>query len=99
MREEKAWYQRELGSLPGFTPFQSGANFLLVRYPFPLKPVLRLGLQQRDIAVRFIDGPGVEDCMRITIGTHEQNMRFMESLYEIIGEDLRAAIPAERVKR
>ncbi len=67
MREDMAWYERELSSLNGFHPFRSDANFLLVRYPPDLRQNLQEGLQQRNIAIKFLDGPGLEDCMRLTI--------------------------------
>jgi histidinol-phosphate aminotransferase len=98
MREDKALYYRELGSLEGFTPFLSDANFLLVRHPLRLRQVLREGLQQRNIEIKFLDEPGLEDCMRITIGTREQNTRVLSVLREIVGRHVRATPHAELVK-
>ena len=98
MREDKDRYIRDLSPLQGFTPFLSDANFLLVRYPTYLKPVLQEGLQRREITIRFLDDPGLEDCMRITIGTREQNTRVLSSLREIVGEHIRTVVHAEPVR-
>jgi histidinol-phosphate aminotransferase len=98
MREDKAMYYHELASLEGFSPFLSDANFLLVRYPLRLTHVLHEGLQRRNIEIKFLDDPGLEDCMRITIGTREQNTLVLSVLHEIVRGHVRATTHAEPVK-
>jgi histidinol-phosphate aminotransferase len=84
MREDKEHYYRVLSTFEGFTPFVSDANFVLVRYPLNLRAVLSDGLAQHEIVVKFLDDPGLEDCLRITVGTTVQNARVLTSLQEII---------------
>ncbi len=83
MREDLQMYNRELGRIEGFYPFPSDANFLLVRYPRQLRAPLKQGLEERGIVVKFLDDPGLEDCIRITIGTREQNSAVREAFTEV----------------
>ncbi len=83
MREDKAMYIRELNKLEGFKAFASDANFMLLRYPIEHKAELQQGLKERGILVKFLDDPGVTDCIRITIGTRDQNRRVIAAFQEI----------------
>jgi histidinol-phosphate aminotransferase len=82
MREDKALYIQELNKLEGFKAFESDANFMLVRFPVAYKKELQQGLKQRGVIVKFLDDPGVTDCIRITIGTRDQNMRVIQAFQE-----------------
>lgn len=84
MRDDKEKFYRSFAKLAGFTAFLSDANFILVRYPLPLKKTLDNGLKQRGIVVKFLSDPGLEDCMRITLGTEEQNACVMNAFTEIV---------------
>ena len=88
MRADKEMFYKGFSQLRGFTPFSSDANFILVRYPVPLKRTLEEGLKQRGIIVKFLSDPGLEDCMRITIGTEDQNVCVMSAFNEITGGGL-----------
>ena len=88
IRVDKEMFLKGFSQLHGFTPFPSDANFILVRYPVPLKRTLEEGLKQRGIIVKFLSDPGLEDCMRITIGTEEQNVCVMSAFNEITGGGL-----------
>lgn len=83
MRDDKQMYMQEFSAIDGFTPFPSDANFILVRYPRAQKQPLKAGLQERGVVVKFLDDPGLEDCIRITIGTQEQNARVMSAFKEV----------------
>ena len=73
MREDKEMLYAIFSSIDGFTIFRSEANFVLVRFPVGMKTYLQEGLSQNGVVVKFLDDPGLTDCMRITIGTREQN--------------------------
>lgn len=88
MKADKRMYLQEFRATEGFTPFPSDANFILVRYPGSLKQGLKSGLEERGIVVKFLGDPGLEDCIRITIGTQEQNARVMAAFKEVTGEVL-----------
>jgi histidinol-phosphate aminotransferase len=66
--------------------FPSGANFLLVRYTGNV-PELCASLLDRGIAVRrFSRGDSrLQSCIRMTIGTPEENLRLVEALRDILG--------------
>jgi histidinol-phosphate aminotransferase len=69
-----------LGELPGIEVFPSGANFLLFRAAGQghhlWETMVRDGVLVRD----FSSWPGVEDCLRVTVGTPEENDAFLASL-------------------
>lgn len=66
--------------------FPSDANFLLVRYTGEAQE-LCAALLARAIAVRRFSGGDsrLRDCIRITIGTPEENQRLLEALSDILG--------------
>jgi histidinol-phosphate aminotransferase len=84
MRGDKESYYTAIDAMEGFTAFRSDANFILVRYPVALRQHLQTGLKQRGIVLKFLNDPGLEDCVRITIGTREQNELVIASLQELV---------------
>ena len=92
IRTDKEMFYRCFALLPGFTAFPSDANFILVRYPVSLKQTIDEGLRQRGITIKFLNDPGLEDCMRITIGTEEQDVRVMTAFNEIAGTEATARL-------
>lgn len=83
MHEDTLRYIDELRHIEGFLPFPSEANFLLVRYPRNVKASLKAGLEEQGVIVKFLDDPGLEDCMRITIGTKEQNAVVIDAIKDV----------------
>ena len=75
----------ELAQYPSLRCFPSAANFLLVRCLGDATE-LHAALLDRGIAVRrFGDGqPRLADCLRITIGTPDENRRLAEALRDIL---------------
>jgi histidinol-phosphate aminotransferase len=70
--------------LPGLTVFPSEANFLLVRTARPAREVFR-GLLDRGILVRdFGEAPYLRDCLRITVGTPEENDALLLALRALL---------------
>jgi histidinol-phosphate aminotransferase len=80
VRADRAELARELARLPGVTALPSTANFLLVRVPGA--PRVWAGLHQRGILVKDVSGshPLLADCLRITVGTPEENRRLLGAL-------------------
>lgn len=80
---ERARLIEELGKLPCAEVFPSDANFILVRIPNAGQ--IWDKLYQRGILVRdFSKAPGLEDCLRITVGTEQENERLIETLRDIL---------------
>lgn len=73
MQEARDMYKAELGALDGFKVYRSTANFILVRYPIALKEKLQQALAGHRYKVKFMNEPGIDSHMRITLGRREQN--------------------------
>jgi histidinol-phosphate aminotransferase len=81
---ERERYLKELGAQPGWKPYQSNANFLLVGIPPGKAKELKASLLKKRIAVKYYDEGILRDRMRITIGTEEQNDLLLAALKEFI---------------
>ena len=78
--EERNRLMTALAQIPGITVFPSDANFLLFRLDTGSKEVFQ-NLVDRGILIRDLGGhPRLKNCLRVTIGTEEENRRFLESL-------------------
>ncbi len=75
-----------LGDLDGIEVFPSGANFLLFRAA-GRGHALWTAMVDDGVLVRDFSGwPGVEDCLRVTVGTPEENDAFLTSLARALRE-------------
>jgi histidinol-phosphate aminotransferase len=68
----------------GFEVRASDGNFLLAKTPSDAEK-LYLGLKERGILVRYFKQAGLDDKLRITIGTPEQNQILLEALVTLLG--------------
>ena len=84
--EERERIFAALRDEPRVEVFPSGANFLLFRCATGGRAVWD-GLVARGVLIRdFSSWPGVEDCLRVTVGTPAENDRFLSSLDEVLRE-------------
>jgi histidinol-phosphate aminotransferase len=81
IRGERERVAGALGGLEGVRVFPSDANFLLFRTSKESRAVFE-GLRKRGVLVRDLGGrPGpLHGCLRVTIGTAEENQAFLEAL-------------------
>ncbi len=70
----------------GFVVPDSFANFVLAGIKSCKANEIYDKLAQRNIFVRYFDLPGLQDKLRITVGTPQQNNKLIESLKEILSE-------------
>lgn len=78
--EERERVLAALEDQGGIRPFPSGANFVLFRVDGDGHALWR-GLLSQGVLVRdFSRWPRVEDCLRVTIGTHSENEAFLGAL-------------------
>ena len=73
----------ELGKVPGITVYPSDSNYIL----FKLEGADKVweALYARGILVRdFSHAPMLENCLRVSIGTEEENDEFLTALREIV---------------
>ncbi|HEX4840938.1 MAG TPA: histidinol-phosphate transaminase [bacterium] len=72
-------------AIDGVTTYPSEANFLLVRTRAPAADVFA-GLLERGVLVRDVSrGPLLENCLRVTVGTHAENNQFLDALRASVG--------------
>jgi len=81
----------ELGKLRGVEVFPSEANFVLFRVEHA-SAVWRDLLHAHSVLIRdFSRTPGLEDCLRVTIGTEDENSRFVDGLADVLASRATAA--------
>ena len=92
LREQRAWLQQQLAQLSGATPFPSEANMLLVRLsaqgetPHDTATRVFNGLKARGVLVKNVSAmhPLLAGCLRLTVGTPDENQRLMAALTEAL---------------
>lgn len=67
-----------------FQVLPSSANFLFVRHPRHDAEELAAALRKRGVIVRHFKQVRIEQYLRITVGTQEQNRSFLEALAQIL---------------
>ncbi|WP_457600383.1 histidinol-phosphate transaminase [Hydrogenivirga sp.] len=74
----------ELVNMKGVQAFSSRANFILFRTPYPAESV-HSELVKRGVLIRNMSYlPGLEGCLRVSIGKPEENNAFLEGLYNVL---------------
>jgi len=68
----------------GFRVRDSQTNFLLAAPPKSNAGEIYLALKERDILVRYFKQPGLNDKLRITVGTESQNQSLIEALIHLV---------------
>ncbi|WP_044102898.1 histidinol-phosphate transaminase [Acinetobacter pittii] len=68
----------------GFKVLPSKANFIFVSHPSHDAGQLAQQLREQGIIVRYFNKPRINQFLRITVGTDEQNMRLVQTLKEDI---------------
>jgi histidinol-phosphate aminotransferase len=79
-RERVTTHLREMG----FEVVPSAANFVFARHPQRDAGELSAGLREASVIVRHFRQPRIDQYLRITIGTPEQNRRLLESLEPLL---------------
>jgi len=84
IKSDRAELHRQLGEVPGVQVYTSEANFLLFRAANATE--VFSGLKQRGVLIKNLDGghPMLKDCLRVTVGTPDENARFIAALRETI---------------
>lgn len=71
-----------LSRIPWLSPYPSNANFILCRVAPPMNAAaLKAELAQKHgIFIRYFDKPGLQDCIRISVGKPEQTDSLLKAL-------------------
>ncbi len=70
----------------GFTVLDSQTNFVLATPPNGDAERLYLALKEQGILVRYFNQPGLDNKLRITVGTAEQNAALLKILATLLSE-------------
>jgi histidinol-phosphate aminotransferase len=82
IREERTSLGTALAALPGVTVFPSRANFFLVRVPDADRTYE--GLLRQGVLVKNLSGAALKNCLRITVGTPEENRILLNAMREAL---------------
>jgi histidinol-phosphate aminotransferase len=80
IKRDRATLHQQLNEIAAVQVYRSEANFLLFRVANAT--AVFNGLKQRGVLIKNLNGghPMLKDCLRVTIGTPEENERFMLAL-------------------
>ncbi|MCE7914746.1 MAG: histidinol-phosphate transaminase [Nitrosomonas sp. PRO4] len=84
IKSERAKMYKFLSTINKIELFPSDANFILFRIPAASE--VFLALKQRQILIKNLDGthPLLENCLRVTVGTPDENTQFCSALHTIV---------------
>lgn len=83
------WLEAEIGRL-GLVVTPSVANFLLIRFPREAgRTALDADafLKSKGLILRMVASYGLGDCLRLTVGTEDENRRVVAALAEFVAAD------------
>jgi histidinol-phosphate aminotransferase len=81
IRADRASLGPELAALPGVTVYPSQANFFLIRVPDAARTFE--SLKGQGVLVKNLH-PGLENCLRVTVGTPDENRILIGALREAL---------------
>ena len=84
IKQDRSNLAQQLSAITGVQVFASSANFLLLRVA-RAKEIFE-GLKQRGVLIKNLHGGHamLENCLRVTVGTPEENERFLVAFKECI---------------
>ena len=86
IRAERERLTEVLGRLQGVKVYPSQANFLLLRLRDRDADAVFAGLKEQGILVKNLNGghPLLGQCLRVTVGTLQENTRFLEAFRSLL---------------
>jgi len=84
LRSDRDSLLAQLQALPELTVFPSQANFILLRTPAGTADAVFAALRQRGVLIKNLNGsvPALADCLRVTVGTPQENAAFLDALQD-----------------
>lgn len=84
LKSERGWLLKQLQSIKKITVLDSQANFILISLPIDAEKAHRQ-LLECGVAIRKIGQVlHLPNCIRVTVGTREMNLTFLEGLNEVL---------------
>ncbi len=86
IRHDREVLFTRLAELDGIHVWPSRANFLLFRVPAGCAIVIHTGLRDAGVLIKQLHGshPALTDCLRVTVGSPEENSCFLEALKPLL---------------
>ena len=77
---------KQLKGIEGISPWQSSANFILFKSLNKSADVVYAGLIEQGILIKNVSGsyPALKDCLRVTVGTENENEAFVSALRLVV---------------
>ena len=85
IQRERAALSRALAAMD-FQVYASETNFVLARRPGTDVRAIQQALKRRKILIRYFDVPGLDDCLRITIGTAAEMKTLVAALRRAVAD-------------
>ncbi len=82
MNEDKEMFFNEFRKLPGFKPYRSDANFILVDMEKNKMAAMDDFLKRKGFVIKFMNEKILDSQLRITVGTHQENVQLMNAIKE-----------------
>jgi histidinol-phosphate aminotransferase len=84
-RDREAMSQ-QLRALPSLKVYPSQANFILFRTAPGRADAIFEGLKQKGVLIKNLNPSGglLQDCLRVTVGTPEENQQFLDALKSLV---------------
>ena len=86
IRADRLVLHDALARIPGVERvWPSQANFITCRVAAGSAAGVHEGLRERGVLIKKLDGthPALTDCLRVTVGTPEENARFLDAMTEV----------------
>jgi len=82
--EDAQMYYNEFKKL-SFKPYKTNANFILAKLPEKEFNFLKQEMPKKGVIIKFFQEEGFKNCIRISIGTREQNNYVMKTIKKLLG--------------
>lgn len=88
IKQERARLLAALNAIVGIRTYSSEANFILFRVAKATQ--IFEGLKQRGVLIKNLSGghPALADCLRVTVGSPDEDARFIAALQDTINNQL-----------
>lgn len=84
--ENRKILEKNMTAIKGLTLYPTQTNFILFRTSLPANTVYE-GLLAQGVLIRNVSGLALENCLRVTVGTREENSYFLEKLKTVLAKN------------
>jgi len=84
IRDKRDLLWQQMQRIPGIEVLESKTNFITFKTTLPAAEIYQ-GLLNKGILIRNVSGPGLENYLRVSVGTGDENNTFLTALRDLIG--------------